>query len=156
MSAKGKRVIWVGPADGSNAKPANLEAVATTAIKPGTVLNFAAADAGFVANTVAATVFGELFLVADKDQARAKSVDDNWAIDENMVGIQPRSGEFINVLVITGQTLLKGQALSRGGAGLLKLAVTPATVGVTSEEIVAYTDETITTTATTLVRVRVA
>ena len=77
MSAKGKRVIWVGPADGSNAKPANLEAVATTAIKPGTVLNFAAADAGFVANTVAATVFGELFLVADKDQARAKSVDDN-------------------------------------------------------------------------------
>ena len=67
-----------------------------------------------------------------------------------------RSGEFLNVLVATGQTLIKGSPLSRNGAGLLKLAVTPATVGATSEEIAAFSDEAVTTSATTLVRVRVA
>ena len=72
------------------------------------------------------------------------------------MAIAPRSGEFVNALVATGQTLIKGSPLARNGAGLLKLAVTPATVGATSEEIVGYADETITTVATILVCVRVA
>lgn len=154
MSAIGKRVIWAGPADGSNAKPLNIEGVAVAATAPGTVLKRTAA--GLAANDVAATTFGEQLIVADKDQQRSKSVDTAWTINENMVAIAPRSGEFVNVLVATGQTLIKGDALARNGAGLLKLAVTPATVGATSEEVVGYADEAITTTATTLVRVRVA
>lgn len=156
MSTKGKRTIYVGPADGSNHKPLNVEAVATAAILPGTVVDYAAADAGFEVNATAATTWSEILLVADKDQQRSKSVDDAWTINENMVAIQPRSGEFLNVLVATGQTLVKGSALSLNGAGLLKLAVTPATIGATSEQVLAFSDETITTTATTLVRVRVA
>lgn len=156
MSTKGKRTIYVGPADGSDHKPLNIEALATAAIAPGTVVDFAAADAGFEVNATAATVWSEMLLVADKDQQRSKSVDDAWTINENMVAIQPRSGELMNVLVATAQTLVKGSALALNGAGLLKLAVTPATVGATSEQVLAYADETITTTATTLVRVRVA
>lgn len=154
MSVLGKRVIFVGPADGANHKPMNVEGVAVSAVAPGTTMKLTAA--GLDANDVAATTFGEQFIVADKDQQRSKSVDDAWTINENMVAIAPRSGEFVNALVATGQTLIIGDPLARNGAGLLKLAVTPATVGVTSEEIVGYADEAIVTTATTLVRVRVA
>ena len=103
-----------------------------------------------------AVVFGEPLLIADKDQLRSKSVDDVWLAGENMVGILPRSGEIINALVATGQTLIVGSPLARNGSGLLKLATTPSTVGATSEEIACFSDEAITTTATTLVRVRAA
>ncbi len=154
MSTLGKRLIFVGPADGANSKPLNIEGKAVVAIAPGTTLKRTAA--GLDANDVVATTFGEQFIVADKDQQKSKSVDDAWTINENMVGLALRSGEFANVLVATGQTLIAGSPLSRNGAGLLKLAVTPVTVGVTSEEIVAYADEAVTTIATQLVTVRVA
>ena len=151
MSTLGKRVIFVGPADGANHKPLNVEAVATEAILPGTIVDWAAANAGLEASDAAATVFGEMFLVADKDQQRSKSVDDAWTISENMVAIQPRSGEFINALVVTGQALVKGTALTRVAPGLLTIAATDGTV-----EIVAYSDEIVTTTASQLVCVRKA
>lgn len=154
MSTIGKRVIYVGPADGSNHKPLNVEGKAIAATAPGTIMKETAT--GLAANDVAATTFGEQLIVADKDQQRSKSVDTSWTINENMVAILPRSGDLINALVATGQTLIKGDPLSRNGAGLLKKAVTPATVGATSEEVVAYADEAVTTTATTLVRIRVA
>jgi hypothetical protein len=154
MSAIGKRVIFVGPADGSNHKPLNIEGVAVAAVLPGTFLKRTAA--GLDVNDIAAIIFGEQFIIADKDQQRSKSVDTAWTINENMVAIAPRSGEFVNALVATGQTLIKGSPMARNGAGLLKLAVTPATVGATSEEIVAYSDEVITTTGTILVCVRIA
>ena len=154
MSAIGKRVIYAGPADGANNKPLNIEGIAVSAIAPGTFLK--RTTAGLDVNDIAAIIFGEQTIIADKDQQRSKSVDDAWTINENMVAIAPRSGEFVNVLVATGQTLERGSPLSRNGAGLLKLAVTPATVGATSEEIVGFSDETITTSATTLVRVRIA
>ena len=38
MSVKGKRVIYVGPADDANHKPLNIEGIAVAAIAPGTVL----------------------------------------------------------------------------------------------------------------------
>lgn len=151
MSTIAKRTIYVGPADGSNSKPLNLEAVATEAIAPGSTLNFAAASAGLELSDAAATVFGELWLVADKDQQRSKSVDDSWTINESMVAIQPRSGEFVNALVATGQALVRGTALTRAAGGLLTIAATDGTV-----EIVAYADEVVTTTASQLVKVRAA
>jgi len=154
MSTKVKRVIYAGPADGANHKPLNIEGIAVSAMLPGTFLK--QTTSGLAVNDIAAIIFGEQFIIADKDQQRSKSVDDAWTINENMVAITPRSGEFVNALVATAQTLERGSPLARNGAGLLKLAVTPATVGATSEEIVGYADETITTTATTLVRVRVA
>lgn len=146
MSTKGKRVIFVGPADDANHKPLNVEGVAVAAVAPGTVLK--QTTAGLDANNIAATVFGQRFLVADKDQMRSKSVDDAWTINENMVAIAPRSGEMVNALVATGQNLDVGTALTRNGAGLLTIALTNGT-----NEIVAYSDEDVTTTATQLVRV---
>ncbi len=156
MSVIGKRLIWIGPADGANAKPSNAEGVATQAgILPGMVVIQAAASAGFEKSDIAATLVGNPVYVADKDQMRAKSVDDAWAISENMVAIQPRSGDYFNVLVITAQALVVGTPLSRSGTdGVLKIAVTPAIFGATSEEILFYVDEIVTTTATQLVRVR--
>jgi len=154
MATLGKRVIFVGPADNANHKPLNIEGVAVAAVAPGTTLKRTAA--GLDANDVVATTFGEQFIIADKDQQRSKSVDDAWIINENMVAIAPRSGEFVNALVATAQTLIIGDPLSRNGAGLLKLAVTPATVGATSEEIVGFADEAIVTSGTQRVCVRVA
>ena len=154
MSTLGKRVIFVGPADNANHKPLTIEGKAVAAIAPGTFLKRTAA--GLDVNDIAAIIFGEQFIIADKDQQRSKSVDDAWIINENMVAIAPRSGEFVNALVVTAQTLIIGDPLSRNGAGLLKLAVTPVTVGATSEEIVGYADEAIVTSGTQLVCVRVA
>lgn len=151
--AKGKQMIYVGPADGANHKPLHIEGIATeSGILPGAVLDFAAASAGLELMDDAATVFGKPLMVADKDSMRQKSVSDAWVINENMVGIQPRSGERLNVLVITGQVLVRGTPLTRSAAtpGALVIAA-PAT-----DEILCYADEIVTTTATQLVRVKVA
>ena len=153
MSVIGKRVIFVGPADGANHKPLLIEGVATEAsILPGSVIDYAAASAGLELMDDAATVFGKPLLVADKDKQRSKSVDDAWTISENMVAIQPRSGEFVNVLVVTAQALVKGTALTRsiGTPGALVIAATGGT-----EEILCFSDEALTTSGTQLVCVRV-
>ena len=152
MSVIGKRVIFVGPADDANHKPLHEEGVASEAsILPGSVLDYAAASAGFELMDDLATVMGKPLLVADKDEARSKSVDEAWTINENMVAIRPRSGEFLNVLVVTGQALVKGTPLTRSSAtpGALVIAA-PAT-----DEVLCFSDEIVTTTATQLVRVRV-
>ena len=150
MSTKGKRVIFVGPADNANHKPINVEGKAVAATTPGSIVSVSAA--GLTKVTDATGDFKGPFLVADKDQMRSLSVDTDWTIAENMVAIQPRSGEFVNALVITAQAVVVGSPLARSStAGALKLADTTGT-----DEIVGYADETVTTTATQLVCVRVA
>lgn len=147
MSDVGKRVIFVGPADGSAfAHPLNVEGVADAAIAPGTLVKNTAT--GLDASDDAATVFGTLPLFADKNQMQSKSVDDSWVSGENMVAIQLRSGEFANVLVATGQTLAVGDPLISNGAGLLVKGT-----GANTENVICNADEAITTAATTLVRV---
>ncbi len=155
--AKGKQTIYVGPADGANQKPLSVEGVNLTAsLKPGTVVEQVAS--GLQANTNAATVFGQELLVADKDQQRSKLVTDVWTQNENMVAIKARSGEMLNVLVADGNNITaRGIPLSLNGAGLLKIATVPATVGATSEQVLCYSDEIINVSgADALVRVRVA
>jgi hypothetical protein len=156
MSTIGKRTIFVGPADDSNHKPLNVEGKAIAAVLPGTVVEEVAT--GLQANANAATVFGQELLVADKDQMRSKSVDDAWTINENMVALKLRSGEFANVLVADGNNITaRGVPLSLNGSGLLKIAVTPAVVGATSEQVLCFSDEIINVSgADALVRVRVA
>ncbi len=157
MSVIGKRLIYVGPADGSNHKPLNVEGKSITAsVLPGTIVE--AVATGLQLNASAATLFGQELLVADKDQMRTLSVDDAWTQDENMVAIKARSGEFLNVLVADGNNILAtGTPLSLDGSGVLKIAVTPATVGATSEQVLCYSDEIINVSgADALVRIRVA
>lgn len=155
MSTKGKRVIYVGPADGStNKSPRTVEGIATEAgILPGAVLDYAAASAGLELMDDAATVFGKPLMIANKDEmSGGKSVDDAWTINENMIGLKPRSGELFNVLVVTAQALVRGTALTRSAVtpGALVIAATNGT-----EEILCYSDEVVTTSATQLVRVSV-
>ena len=155
MSTKGKRLIYVGSADGSAAKPLNVEGKAIAAIAPGTIVEEVAA--GLQVNAAAATLFGQELLVADKDQLRTKSVDDAWTINENMVAIKARSGEYLNVFVAAGNNLTaRGMPLSLDGSGMLQIATTPATVGVTSEQVLAYSDEIVNVAADALTRVRIA
>lgn len=157
MSTIGKRVIYAGPADNDSRKPLTVEGVCLTAsLLPGTVVEEVAT--GLQANANAATVFGQELLVADKDQLRSRSVDDAWTQNENMTAIKARSGEFLNVLVEDGNNLTaRGIPLSNNGAGLLQIATIPATVGATSEQVLAYSDEIINVSgADALVRVRVA
>jgi len=152
MSTIGKRVIYVGPADGANSKPLTVEGLATEAgIAPGAVLDFAAASAGLELMDDAATVFGKPLMVANKDEHASGSVDTAWTINENMVGIKPRSKELLNVLVVTAQALVRGTALTRSAVtpGALVIAATNGT-----EEVLCIADEIVTTTATQLVRVQ--
>lgn len=146
--SKGKNTIYVGPAGESNSKPLNVEGLAVAATTPGMVAK--STNAGIEIANDASTVFGIQFMVADKDQQRTKLVTEAWTINENMVALQPRSGEFFNVLVITGQNLNIGTALTRNGsAGALKIANTAGL-----DDILCYSDEDVTTTGTQLVRVR--
>jgi hypothetical protein len=155
MSVKGKRLIYVGPADGSvNKAPLTTEGIATEAsILPGSVVHYAAASAGLELADDAATVFGKPLMVANKDEFNSASVDTAWTINETMIAIKPRSGEFLNVSVITAQALVVGTALTRlaGTPGSLTIAATDGT-----EEILCYADEVVTTAATQLVRVSIA
>jgi len=154
MSIKGKRVIYVGPADGSAfAHPLTVEGIATeVGILPGSVLDFAAASAGLELMDDAATIKGKPLMVADKDTSASGSVDTAWTLNENMIGLKPRSGEFFNVLVVTAQPLVRGTALTRSAVtpGALVIAA-PAT-----DEVLCFSDEVVTTAATQLVRIYVA
>lgn len=157
MSTKGKRLIFVGPADNTGAAPLLVEGKSLTAsVLPGTIVEHVAT--GLQVNANAATVFGQELLVADKNHWQALTVDDAWTQNENMVAVKARSGDILNVLVADGNNITaRGVPLSLDGSGMLKIAVTPATVGATSEQVLAYSDEIIDTTgADALVRVRVA
>lgn len=144
MSTKGKRLIFVGPADGSDSKPLKVEGLAIAAHAPGLPVSLNAASTGFDA----AAQSDNLFMVADKDSMRQKSIDDAWVIAENMIAIQPRSGEKVNVLVVTAQALVRGTPLTVPAAGGALAVGTEANA-------VCWADEIVTTTATQLVTVRV-
>lgn len=157
MAERGKRVIYVGPAPGKQHKPLYIEAelVFSGSLLPGTLLKLnEAAPMGLESDNKPSTLFGQVSLVLDKRGHGSAEIEDVVAVGENVRAIQPRSGEFINVLVITGQVLVKGTALVRGGTGptrgRLKVALTNGT-----EDIFGFSDEIVTTTATQLVCVRI-
>ena len=156
MSTIGKRVIYVGPADDSNHKPLTVEGLALEAdILPGMAVEQTVN--GLQKNATVATEFSHQLLVADKNELQSKSVDDAWTLAQTMQAIHPRSGEFVNVLVVAGNNITeRGTALTVDGAGKFKIAVTPATIGATSEQVLGFADEIINVAADTLVRMRVA
>lgn len=146
----GKRVIFVGPADSAESKPLKVEGVALAAVAPGTLV--AQSSSGLNTSAAAATSFAQQMLVADKDEQRSRSVDEAWTISESMVAIAPRSGEFLNVMVASGNNITtRGMPLTRNGAGLLAIAATDGT-----HDILCYSDEIVNVTANALVCVRIA
>ncbi len=148
--------IWLGPVDGPNSKALLEEGeCAEAAMIPGSVADYAAASAGFELMDDAATVFGKPLMVVDRKWSQGATMTTAWTLGENMVVVKPRSGEFINVLVVTGQALLRGTALTRS-AGTPGALVIATIASPQLHEILCYADEVVTTGATQLVQVRVA
>lgn len=148
--------IWLGPVDGPNAKALLEEGeCAEAGMVPGSVADYAAAGAGFELMDDAGTTVGKPLMVTDRKWHEGATITTEWTVGENMSVIKPRSGEFIQVQVVTGLDLDKGTPLMRSGTpGALTIA-TPLD-GTDVIEIVAYSDEDKTTSGTELVRVRVA
>lgn len=179
-----KSVVWVGPADGKTSTPLCLEAregslqhASSPAIKPGMVLMYNSSR-HFVANENAGTGVDQMFLVADKDKKGSRSISDRLRYYDNVIAIQPRSGEFLNVMVVrsgnSDEPLQVGTPLTlAGNAAAKKGALMKATKfsqkkpagnsptfsasELETEKVVAFVDEKVTVTANAkLVRVRVA
>lgn len=74
-------------------------------------------------------------------------IDTAYLADETVFAYRPKSGDYYQMLVATGQVLVVDTPLTSNGAGLLDIATG-------TDVIVCYSDETITTTATTPVAVK--
>ena len=143
MADKGKRLIFSG-----GMTLCATEGTALTATLPGMAVSHTAT--GLTTNVDAATVFGAPKLFADYAILSAGTVDDAWTVGENMIARELTQGECANLLVASGNNLLKrGTALTVNGAGLLTAAATDG-----SEYVYAYSDEIINVTADALVRVK--
>ena len=139
MATKGKRSIFQ---DECTIKA--IEGVADAAIRPGALVVQTAT--GLAESAVAATQFGEQSLFADYDFLKAGTVDEAWTTGETVVSRILETNRIACVLVAAGQDITsKGTPLSSNADGTLKIAVTPATVGATSEQVLAYADEIINT-----------
>lgn len=88
------------------------------------------------------------FVYVVKELTAGGSVDDAYTVNETAQAYIPHSGELYQMLVATGQALAMDTPLTSNGAGLLAIG-DPAT-----DVIVCYSDEAVTTTATTKVRVK--
>ena len=142
--AGSKTLVWRGNASGAEMSPNLFEAIALDAMLPGTLVEVVAT--GLQTSTQVATTAGARPIFANRDVMRQKNMDQPWVINESMQAVEFRSGEFGCVRVAAGQNITKRRTpLSSNGDGTLKIAVTPVTVGVTSEEILCYSDEIINT-----------
>lgn len=150
MSIKGKRTIYVGPADSSYCHPLLVEGkVITTAFLPGELVE--RVPTGLTQCNNASTVFNTETLIAKEyGDHTDQDVDTTYAVDEYSLAIVVRSGEFVNVRVAAA-TYTKGQALASNGNGQLKAAATDGT-----EQVLFYSDEAIVAAAGDLVCVRKA
>ena len=143
MATDGKRTIFT-----SACPSAAIEAKATAAVTPGALLEQSAT--GIAESNDASTVFGKQPLFADYDFLGGGNVDTDWASGSTVVARRLQPGETANVLVVTGQTISsKGMGLTSNANGTLKLAAASG-----ADFVVAYSDEIITTSGTTLVKVR--
>lgn len=75
-------------------------------------------------------------------------IDRAYLADETVFAYRPKSGDYYQMLAVTGQTIVVDSPLTSNGAGLLKIA-DPAT-----DVVVCYSDTQVTTTATTAINVK--
>ncbi|OHC13133.1 MAG: hypothetical protein A2002_01395 [Pseudomonadales bacterium GWC1_66_9] len=87
------------------------------------------------------------FVYVVKELTAGGSVDDAYTVNDTAQAYIPHSGELYQMLVATGQALSVDTPLTSNGAGLL-------TIASGTDVIVCYSDESVTTTATTKVRVK--
>ena len=150
MSVKGKRTIYVGPADGRTCHPLLVEGkVITTGFLPGELVE--RVPTGLTQCDNASTVFNTEAIIAKEYGGHTdQDVDTPYAVGDFSLAIVVRSGEFVNARVVAA-TYTKGQALASNGNGQLKAAA-----GTNADQVLFYCDEALTASAGDLVRVRKA
>jgi len=133
--------IWVGPADGGNAKPLIVEDAVLDDFSAGELLVQSAT--GLATSTKAGTLFNQEVLLAREIGAHlGGDIDTKATVGDTGQAIRLRSGEFALVRVAATQNILsKGTGLTSNGDGTFKIAVTPATIGVTSEQVLVFAEE---------------
>jgi len=153
-----KRKIFAGPADNLNStQPLHVEGLVVDDFSPGELVEQTVAGLATTDNT--ATVNNTETLVAVEQGSNVgATITTKWPVGETGRALVATSGQFINVMVAVGENItIKGTAMSSNGDGTLKKAVIPATVGVTSEQILFYSNEIINVTGSpTLVEMRKA
>lgn len=91
-----------------------------------------------------ATTFGNEFLVAKEVPSTLDStlITEPWTVGDVGETIAPRSGQLVWLSMANTQNILrKGVAIGSNGDGNFKIAVIPATVGATSEQVYAYSEQ---------------
>lgn len=131
--------IWVGPADGANAKPLVVEGKAADDFSPGELLVRTATGLATSAN--ASTVLGQEPIIFREIGAHlGADVDTKATVGDNARAVKLRSGEFALVRVAATQNITsKGLALTSNGDGTFKLAAAADDKIVYSEEIINVT-----------------
>lgn len=120
--------IYAGPF--TEALPQTAEADSAVAITPGMALVL---TSGAFALAGAATV-GQVYIAQDNYLTLA-NVDDPIAIGDTVIGLIPLPTQLFNVLVATGNNLVKGDALTLAASGLFAKAST-------ADMVVGFADET--------------
>lgn len=137
--ASSKTLVWRGNASDANRQPNFFEGICLDTMLPGTLLSVVAT--GLQTSVIAATVFSERPIFANRDVMRQKNMDAVWVLNDSMQAVEFRGGESGTVRVATTQDITKRRTpLSSNGDGTLKIAVTDGT-----EQILAYSDEIINT-----------
>jgi hypothetical protein len=136
--------IYAGPV--TQPTPQVQEAPAAAATLPGCLVVLTSGEFALAG----ATTVGKVFIAQDNYLAM-KGVDDAWAADDTMIGMELLDEQFFNARVATGNNITRGAALTPAANGLLALAST-------SDMVVAFAEEAYNNTSGTsqLVRVRAA
>jgi hypothetical protein len=153
-----KRKIYLGPINsGLNGPLLGSPGLVIDAFTAGELLVRTAT--GYATASAAATVFGAECLIAQEiSESEGGLITTAYTIGDSVEPLIVRSGEFVNASVAASQNITrKGTPLSSNGDGTLKIAVTPGTVGATSEQVLFYSEEIVNTGgAVALVTVRKA
>lgn len=140
-------VIFRG--DAAIVKPIQVEAKSAAVLKAGELVFKSGVNREFDRILVSGAGAGfKLYLVDVNTLKQESAATSTWAIGETVVAFEPRPGERYNALVATGQTLVADSPLTTNGDGTLRLGV------VGTDDILAYADEAVTTTAEQLVAIK--
>ena len=144
-----KRKIWVGPADGANAKPLIVEGLIVDDFAAGELL--VQSSSGLATSANAGTVLGQDAIIAQEIGAGiGGDIDTLATVGDTGFAIAVRSGEFVNIRMSIANITSKGVNLTSNGNGQFKLAGAADDNIFKSDEIINVTS------AGTLVRARKA
>lgn len=142
--------IYLGPIDQFR-HALLVEGAAVDGFLPGTVVKRTAAGLA-TTDKLDANFSSELLVAIEKGDGEGQSVTTAYTVGDTALAAKLRSGEMAYVRVATAQAITsKGTALASNGDGTLKIAATDGT-----DQILFYSEEIVTTSGVTLVKVSAA